>query len=61
MDLAVKEINEAGGINGIQIEYNFQDDEHDPEKAVNGRIGILCILTLRLSGLRAAVSAGAGR
>lgn len=35
MDLAVKEINEAGGINGIQIEYNFQDDEHDPEKAVN--------------------------
>lgn len=35
MELAAKEINEAGGINGIQIECNFQDDEHDPEKAVN--------------------------
>lgn len=34
-DLAVKEINAAGGINGIQIELNAQDDEHDPEKAVN--------------------------
>ncbi len=35
MELAIKEINEAGGINGVQIEYNFQDDEHDPEKAIN--------------------------
>ncbi len=35
MELAIKEINEAGGINGAQIEYNFQDDEHDPEKAIN--------------------------
>jgi len=34
-DLAVKEINAAGGINGMQIELNAQDDEHDPEKAVN--------------------------
>lgn len=34
-DLAVKEINAAGGINGVQIELNAQDDEHDPEKAVN--------------------------
>ncbi len=34
-DLAVKEINEAGGINGMQVELNPQDDEHDPEKAVN--------------------------
>ena len=34
-ELAVKEINEAGGINGVQIELNFQDDENDPEKAVN--------------------------
>ena len=34
-DLAVKEINEAGGINGCQIEYNFQDDECDNEKSVN--------------------------
>ena len=35
MELAIKEINEAGGVNGYQIEYNFQDDESDPEKAVN--------------------------
>ena len=34
-ELAVKEINEAGGINGAQIEFNFQDDEHDAEKPVN--------------------------
>ncbi|MBO5092837.1 MAG: ABC transporter substrate-binding protein [Lachnospiraceae bacterium] len=33
--LAVDEINAAGGINGAQIEFNFQDDEHDAEKAVN--------------------------
>ena len=26
---------QAGGINGKQIELNFQDDEHDAEKAVN--------------------------
>lgn len=34
-ELAVKEINEDGGINGAQIEFNFQDDEADAEKAVN--------------------------
>ena len=34
-ELAIKEINEAGGINGYQIEYNFQDDEPDNEKSVN--------------------------
>ena len=34
-ELAVKAINEAGGINGAQIEFNFQDDEADAEKAVN--------------------------
>ena len=33
--LAVDEINAAGGINGAMIEFNFQDDEHDAEKAVN--------------------------
>jgi branched-chain amino acid transport system substrate-binding protein len=33
--LAVDEINAAGGINGVQIEFNFQDDEHDAEKSVN--------------------------
>lgn len=34
-DLAIKEINAAGGINGYQVEYNFQDDECDNEKSVN--------------------------
>lgn len=34
-DLAIKEINAAGGINGVMIEYNFQDDELDNEKSVN--------------------------
>ena len=33
--IAVDEINEAGGIAGYQIEYNPQDDEHDAEKSVN--------------------------
>ncbi len=33
--IAVEEINAAGGINGAMIEFNFQDDEHDAEKAVN--------------------------
>lgn len=34
-ELAVTEINAAGGINGIKIEFKFEDDEHDAEKAVN--------------------------
>lgn len=35
LQLAVDEINAAGGINGKQIEYKFEDDEHNAEKAVN--------------------------
>ena len=34
-ELAVEEINAAGGIGGAQIAFNFQDDEHNAEKAVN--------------------------
>ena len=34
-EMAVKEINEAGGINGAQIEFQFEDDENDAEKSVN--------------------------
>ena len=34
-ELAVKEINEAGGINGSQITFKFEDDMADGEKAVN--------------------------
>lgn len=35
IQIAVDEINEAGGINGYQVEFNPQDDEHDAEKSVN--------------------------
>lgn len=34
-ELAVKEINEAGGIAGVKIKFSYEDDEADPEKAVN--------------------------
>lgn len=33
--IAVDEINAAGGINGKQIEYRFEDDQNDAEKTVN--------------------------
>lgn len=35
IQLAVDEINAAGGVNGIKFELKFQDDENDPEKSVN--------------------------
>ncbi len=34
-ELAVKEINAAGGINGYEVEYKMEDDMHDAEKSVN--------------------------
>jgi branched-chain amino acid transport system substrate-binding protein len=34
-ELAVKEINDAGGVNGVKFEFKFEDDEADGEKAVN--------------------------
>lgn len=34
-ELAIAEINAAGGVNGVMFEMNFQDDEHDAEKSVN--------------------------
>ena len=33
--ITVDEINADGGINGYQIDFQFQDDEHDAEKSVN--------------------------
>lgn len=33
--LAVDEINAAGGVNGMTLQLEFQDDENDPEKSVN--------------------------
>lgn len=35
IELAVAEINDAGGINGYPIEYKFEDDVTDNEKSVN--------------------------
>lgn len=35
IQIAVDEINAEGGINGVLIEYNYQDDEHNEEKGVN--------------------------
>lgn len=34
-EMAVKEINEAGGINGVPVRFEWQDDVNDPEKSVN--------------------------
>ena len=34
-EIAVAEINEAGGINGYPVEFIWGDDEHDAEKSVN--------------------------
>lgn len=33
--LAIDEINAAGGVNGMKLSFKFQDDEHDAEKSVN--------------------------
>ena len=35
IELAVEEINAAGGVNGYKMCFNFQDDECDAEKSVN--------------------------
>lgn len=34
-EIAVEEINAAGGINGIKFEVKFEDDQGDPQTAVN--------------------------
>lgn len=34
-EMAAEEINAAGGINGYQVEFKWQDDVHDAEKSVN--------------------------
>ena len=34
-DLAVKEINAAGGVDGIMLDLKAEDDENDPEKTIN--------------------------
>ena len=34
-ELAINEVNEDGGINGYQVEFQFEDDENDAEKSLN--------------------------
>lgn len=34
-ELAVKEINAAGGVNGYKLEFKWEDDENSAEKALN--------------------------
>ncbi len=34
-ELAIKEINAAGGVNGYTLEFKWEDDESDAEKAMN--------------------------
>src|SRR5713101_10045160 len=34
MNLAVKEINAAGGVNGRKLQIVFEDDTHSPTKAL---------------------------
>lgn len=34
-EIAVDEINKAGGINGKKVEFKFEDDVNDPEKSIN--------------------------
>ena len=33
--IAADEINDAGGVNGYLLDVRYEDDTHDPEKAVN--------------------------
>lgn len=35
IQLAVDEINAAGGVNGMKLEFQMEDDEADAEKAIN--------------------------
>ena len=63
-ELAVKEINEAGGIAGKQIELSYQDSQGDSESAVNayGKLmdwGMNVSLGCVLSGENASVVAAA--
>lgn len=63
-ELAVKEINEAGGIAGKQVELNYQDSQGDSESAVNayGKLmdwGMNVCLGGVLSGETASVVAAA--
>ena len=50
--LAVDEINAAGGINGKQVELSFQDSQADPESAVNAYGKLMdCGMQVSLGGV----------
>lgn len=49
IQLAVDEINAAGGVNGITLKLDFQDDVNDPEKSVNA------YNTLKDNGMKALI------
>ena len=59
--IAIDEINEAGGVNGMKFELLFEDDEKDEEKSVNAYNtlmdkGINALLGATTSGCSIAVS-----
>ena len=65
VDLAVKQINEIGGINGKQIAIITEDDEGNPEKTMNAykkltsKDGIKIIIGSLTSGCTKAITAQA--
>ena len=65
VNLAVEEINAAGGINGKKIVYIAEDDEGDPAKSVNAykklttQNGIRMIIGSLTSGCTIALTASA--
>lgn len=63
-EIAIKEINAAGGINGKQVDFSMQDSQGDPESAVNayGKLidwGMDVSIGTVLSGEMASVTAAA--
>ncbi len=62
IDLYVEELNAAGGIDGKMVEVIWEDDEGDPEKAINAynklvqRDGVVAILGSVLTGATDAVA-----
>ncbi len=63
--LAVDEINAAGGINGYQISFQMEDDQADAEKAINAYnslkdAGMQILVGTTTSGACTAVSAETG-
>lgn len=39
--LAIDEINEAGGLNGVKLKLDMRDDEHNPENVANLYAGLV--------------------